>query len=105
MRALLFEKQKAFGAELWTEFAVQAGIEDIEQFDECVNDTTPLERIERSKKLADKFGIQGTPTIIVNGWKMPAPPSPWNFDEIVQTVVEDGLTIADVDFFATGARN
>ena len=49
MRSLLFEKQQEFGSVPWTDFANQAGIENISLFDVCVNDTEPMDRIERSK--------------------------------------------------------
>lgn len=105
IRSLLFEKQQAFGADSWTDFAMQSGIVDISQFEACVNDTKPLERIEHSKKLADKFGVKGTPTVLVNGWMLPAPPSPENFDKIVQNTAEGRPATTDVNFYATNAQN
>lgn len=105
IRSILFEKHHAFGSILWTDFAVQVGIEDINQFDACVNDTEPLERIERGKKLADKFGVQGTPTILINGWKVSAPPSAESFDKIVKNVINGRPPATDIDFLGSSARN
>lgn len=66
----------------------QVGIADLVQFDACVNDTEPSQRIARSKNLADKMAVRGTPTIFINGWKMPAPPSATDFDRIVRNVAD-----------------
>ena len=98
MRSLLFEKHQAFGSVEWTDFAMQAGIENIDQFNACVNDTEPSERIERSRKLADKIGVRGTPTIIINGWKVPVPPSVEDFDRIVENVAESRPPVSGLDF-------
>lgn len=87
MRSLLFEKQRVFGLVPWTDFAKQVGIADVEQFDVCVNDTRPVEQIEQGKKLAEEMGVRSTPTVIVNGWRLPIPPSSKDFDKIVENVV------------------
>jgi protein-disulfide isomerase len=96
MRSLLFQKQEAFGSVPWSDFATRAGVSDLQQFDACVNDTRSVERIEQGKKLGDEIGIQGTPTVLVNGWKMPGPPSYEHLDQIVQYVVDGGTLTADV---------
>ena len=62
MRALLFEKQQAFGSIAWTHFAIQADIEDVSGFDKCVNTPDPLRRVEQSKVVADRLRGRGGPT-------------------------------------------
>lgn len=104
MRSLLFEKRQTFDSVAWSDFAVQVGVEDLDQFDACVINTDSSERVERSRRLADKIGVQGTPTIIVNGWKMPAP-SAEDFDKIVNNVAENRPPASDINFLATTARN
>ncbi len=104
MRSLLFEKQQAFGSVPWTDFAKQVGIPDIKQFDACVNDTRPVERVEKGKKLGEEMGVRGTPTIIVNGWKLPVLPSSEDFDKIVKNVMQGRPPAADIDFLVTANR-
>jgi protein-disulfide isomerase len=87
-----------FGSVPWSDFAMQVGIGDIDQFDACVKDAKPLERIELSVKLAEQIGIRGTPTIIVNGWKLPMPPSLQQFDMIVKNVMDGKRPTADLEF-------
>lgn len=101
MRSLLFSKQQAFGSVAWTDLAMQVGIEDVSRFDACVGATEPLERIEQSRLIADNLGVRGTPTIIVNGWKLPVTPSSEHFDKMVRNVVEGRSPVAGIDFLAT----
>jgi protein-disulfide isomerase len=103
MRSLLFEKQQAFGSVPWSDFARQAGIPDTQQFDACMSDTRPFERIDRGKELAEKMNIRGTPTLLVNGWKLPVPPSPEELDKIVRNVLEGRSPMADVHFVVAKA--
>lgn len=105
MRSLLFEKQQVFGVVPWTDFAKQAGILDVKQFDACVNDMGPVERIEQGKKVAEDMGVRGTPTIIVNGWKLPVTPSSEDLEKIVKNVRNGRSPAADMDFLVTSARN
>jgi len=105
MRSLLFEKQQAFGSLAWAYFAAQAGVEDISAFNECVKVIVPLERIEQSKIVAEKLGVRGTPTIFVNGWKLPGTPSFEIMDKVVTNVIEGSLPAKDIDFLAVAAPN
>ncbi len=84
--SLLFSKQQSFGAVPWSDFAQQAEIPDMERFDACIKDPGRLERIDQGMRLADAFGVRGTPTIIVNGWRLVAPPSSADFERFVKNV-------------------
>jgi protein-disulfide isomerase len=106
VRTALFQRQRTFGSVPWTDLAKQAGIPDVEQFDKCVADTRPLERIEQGKRLGQKLGILGTPTIIVNGWKLPVPPSLEDLQKIVENVLKGRPPAEDIEFIvATRVRN
>lgn len=104
MRSLLFSKQQAFGSVVWTDLAMQVGIEDVSRFDTCVSATEPLARIKKSRLIADNLGVRGTPTIIVNGWKLPMAPSSEHVDKMVTNVVEGRSPVAGIDFLATAGR-
>jgi protein-disulfide isomerase len=105
MRSLLFDKQPEFGAVAWTDLAIRIGVPDIALFDACMNDRQPLARIEGAKALADRMGILGTPTIIVNGWKWPGTPSAEDIDKIVDNVLGGREPSAHMDFSAARSRN
>ena len=88
MRALLFAKQQLLGSVPWTDFGRDVGVADMTQFESCVDDARPLQKIENGKKLAEKMNVRGTPTIIVNGWRLPFMPSPEDFGEILESVAD-----------------
>ena len=48
-------------------FAEQAGVRDLDSFEECLASTTPLLTVETSTQQAMEIGAPGTPTVIVNG--------------------------------------
>jgi protein-disulfide isomerase len=95
MRSLLFERQKSFGAVPWLEFAREVGVPDLMAFDECASDTQPVQRIEQGMSAAETLQIRSTPTILINGWKLPRPPSMSDFDKIVKNVAAGKKPITD----------
>jgi protein-disulfide isomerase len=83
----LFEGQESFGLKPWRDFAAAAGVPDLEAFDACIKKTDPLPRVEEGKQLGTKLDIQGTPTVIVNGWKLGKPPSAEELDGMVRLIL------------------
>ncbi len=98
MSSLLFAKQQAFGLVPWTEFARQSEILDLEQFDSCISDTQPIARIEQGRTIAEKLDVRGTPTILINGWKLPVIPTMEHFDKIVENVMNDNPPTKGMEF-------
>lgn len=84
---LLFQKQDSLGLKGWTSFADEAGVADTAAFSRCASETHEIERIENGLRLGEVVGVRGTPTVIVNGWMYPEPPS----EERLQTIVNDLL--------------
>jgi protein-disulfide isomerase len=70
----VFEKQDSLGLKAWSSYAIDAGVNDTTAFLRCLSDERPFDRIERGKRLASRMNVRGTPTIIINGWRYPAPP-------------------------------
>jgi hypothetical protein len=87
MHDRLLEGQRSFGIESWRKFAVEAGVPDLVAFDVCNAKKDPVPRIERNRALAKKLGIRGTPTLIVNGWKLSSPPTSAQLDDMVKAVI------------------
>lgn len=48
-------------------FATAAGVQDIEGFRACVEDSTYLERVREDARAARSLGLRGTPTVIIDG--------------------------------------
>jgi protein-disulfide isomerase len=66
---LMFEKQDSLGKKTWASFASEAGIADTASFKSCMNDSTTFRRVRAGVDLANATKVQGTPTIILNGWR------------------------------------
>lgn len=98
MRAILFDKSEDFGSIPWSDFAEQAAVSDLSQFNACTKQAETLARVQESKKLGERIGISGTPGIIVNGWKFPVPPSTEDFDQIVENVMTGRSPAAEINF-------
>jgi protein-disulfide isomerase len=83
----LFERQDSFGLKPWSDYATAAGVPDLAAFDTCIKKTDPIARVEEGKDLGTKLNIQGTPTIVINGWKLGHPPNADELDGMVKKVL------------------
>lgn len=63
---LLFEHQRELGAEKIRELAKSVGL-DMAKFDADIAAAAVQERVERDKKDGVAVGVQGTPTLFING--------------------------------------
>lgn len=48
-------------------FQMTAAVGSTEEWTDCVNDPTILEKVRRDRVLGEHLGVSGTPTVIVNG--------------------------------------
>lgn len=71
----VFDSQDSLGILPWTVIASTAGVPDISKFDECVRGVTTHPRIEIGRSLAKDLGAGGTPTVMINGWRLSGVPT------------------------------
>lgn len=83
----LFEGQDEFGLKPWDDYATAAALPDMTAFDACIKKTDPIPRVEEGKAFGSSLDIQGTPTIVINGWKLGRPPSEQELDRMVRRVL------------------
>lgn len=81
--SVVYEKQDSLGLKPWTSYANEAGIADTMRIEACAMDVSPVPRIEEGVALSDRFGVDATPTILVNGWRFEHVP---NETELVRAV-------------------
>lgn len=62
----LMENQYRLNSINFTDIAMLIGIKDIEKFQRCVNEEETADVISHNVKLAKKFRVNGTPTLIIN---------------------------------------
>ncbi len=87
MHDQLFEGQGEFGLKPWDDYATAAGVPDLAAFDSCIKRTDPIPRVEEGKALGAKLDVQGTPTIVINGWKLGHPPNAEELDGMVKAIL------------------
>jgi protein-disulfide isomerase len=87
MHDQLFEHQDDFGLRPWSEFAIASGVSELAAFDSCMESIGTIPRVVGGKALGDKLDIQGTPTVIINGWKLGHPPNADELDGMVKAIL------------------
>ncbi len=70
----IYGKQDSLGLKPWSSYAVDAGVADTVAFNRCARDTARVARVEDGLAVGRSIGVQGTPTIIINGWRFAIPP-------------------------------
>ncbi len=92
MHELLYEKQDSFGLKSWPDYARDAGIRDSVKFAKCVQRGDSLRTVAIGKRLGGELDVNATPTIIVNGWRLPNPVTDTTLIGII-TEVKNGRSV------------
>ncbi len=71
----IYSQQDSLGKKPWAAFAAESGVEDGLAFQRCVTDTSAVPAIERGRSIGATFGVDATPTLLVNGWRYRTAPS------------------------------
>ncbi|HJQ12591.1 MAG TPA: thioredoxin domain-containing protein [Gemmatimonadaceae bacterium] len=86
MHDVLFAQQDSLGLKSWNALADEAGVPDTVKFGLCLKQQTNFPPIDSGKAYGERIGVHGTPTVIINGWRLPAPPTPDELASIVQSI-------------------
>ena len=86
---VVFANQDSLGLKSWTSMARDAGLGDSTTFARCLA-TIDAARVDSGVAVARRLGLNGTPTVIVNGWRVPNPSS-----EELPRAIEDLLSGRD----------
>jgi protein-disulfide isomerase len=71
---VVYDQQDSLGLRSWEQFATTAGVTDVEAFRRCAADTVAVPSIDSGVRSGMQLGVTGTPTVLINGWRYPAPP-------------------------------
>ena len=71
MHDLLYERQDSLGLLSFDELATRAAVPRLDAFSQCNRHQDPVAAVERDLKLARLAGGTGTPTLLVNGLRVP----------------------------------
>lgn len=64
----------------------EASVPDLAAFDRCIKKIDRIPRVEAGKELGARFDVKGTPTIVINGWKLGQPPTAEELDAMLRAV-------------------
>jgi protein-disulfide isomerase len=92
---LVFGRQQTWSpmddpADFFVELGGQAGVPDTDAFESCVRSDKYVREVTLSRQLGDQLGVGGTPTLFVNGKRIPQVPS--NFSELEAIVRQEAGT-------------
>lgn len=65
---VVYAEQDSLGNRGWASLAARAGVSDTVAFSGCVAEESGRVVIDRGRELGRQIGVNGTPTVIVNGW-------------------------------------
>jgi protein-disulfide isomerase len=87
---LVYARQPTWSAlsdatDFFVDLAREAGLDE-ERFEACLRSDRYAEEVTRSLRLGESLGVQGTPTLFVNGKRLPNPPT---FEELEQIVRQE----------------
>jgi protein-disulfide isomerase len=85
---VVYERQDSLGLTSWTEFAALAGVTDKTRFAECLESDSVPPRIQLGLDAARRVGATGTPTVLINGWRISPPYSEDDLDRAIADAIE-----------------
>jgi protein-disulfide isomerase len=89
--SLIYQQQDSLGLKNWGTFASQAGIADTIAFGGCFASPDRLKRIDAGLDAGASIGVSGTPTVIINGWRVTRPPyTRDSFEQAIEEVLRRG---------------
>jgi protein-disulfide isomerase len=84
---LALSKQDSLGLKSWGSYASEAGVPDTLAFHSCLGRSAPAPRIEQGLTLGKQFGVQATPTVLINGWRLSQPPDDAELSRIISSIL------------------
>jgi protein-disulfide isomerase len=82
-----FANQDSFGLKPWWVLAQASGIKDSLAFARCLGRSVRSSLIDSGTALAARLQIHSTPTVFMNGWRFPDPPSVEQLNRAAAAVV------------------
>lgn len=84
----VYRGQDSLGLRGWSTFATEAGIGDTIPFAQCLKRQKSNARIDSGLAIAKRLKLPGTPTILLNGWEFPNPPSSPVLSSVIDAVLQ-----------------
>jgi protein-disulfide isomerase len=85
---VMFAKQESLAVKPWTGYAVEAGVADTSDFAICVDRGPGSRRVEEGLRFGAQIGLSGTPTVLIEGWLFPAPPTRRSLNLAIDAILD-----------------
>ena len=82
----LYDQQDSLGIQEWEDLARAVGVPKPRLIRQCMSREEVLERVMKARTLGEQLGVRFTPTIFVNGWRLPRVPSHADLAELIAWV-------------------
>jgi protein-disulfide isomerase len=92
----VYAGQDSLGLRSWGSYASDAGIGDTTTIAKCASSAQGRMRVDSSLAFGQRLDINGTPSIIINGWRDQGLPSDRAIDELIATL-ERGSPTRTID--------
>jgi len=79
----VFDGQDSLGKRAWTSFAAEAGVRDSNAFKRCLHDSATMPLVTRDIAAGKELKVEGTPTVLINQWKMREPLTSASLERVV----------------------
>lgn len=89
--SLVYEKQDSLGIKTFGSFASEAGVTNSKEFEQCLAGTIGDSVVSPGRRSAEALGIDGTPTIIVNGWRYKNSPQEALLTKLIKDILAGRL--------------
>ncbi len=96
----LFRVQDSIGLKAWSEFAVAVGA-DSETLELCMESESAARLVADNVELGERFGVQYTPTVMINGWAFTVPSTQPELLEVVKRLLR-GETLPEAGMVSVG---
>ena len=80
----VYSHQDLLGQRPWVQFAAEAGVADTGAFQRCLRDSSYVDHVRRDVQAGKALNVLGTPTVLVNRWRIRGPNSRDAIDSLVQ---------------------
>lgn len=85
---LMYEVQDSLGIKSWAEYAARAGVADTARIASCAESSETPSRVEAGLDFGDEIDLQGTPTVMINGWRFGGVPSRAELEAAMEAVLD-----------------
>lgn len=82
----LFQHQDSIGVTAWEDLAARSGVPSVDLFSACLRDGLTRSTVERGRSLGVALGVDATPTVFINGFRLSRPPNEAELDRIAKLI-------------------